>query len=135
MVRATFSMRSCAGAQAHAADGHFERALASIVQRAKAAKLADGNMGIVKSAGALPGASREHTRGDFRRTRACVASAQFLKGNRGHFDVQIDAVEQRPADFREIPLDDAAGAAAFARGIAVETAGAPVQITNLTDRS
>jgi hypothetical protein len=37
--------------------------------------------------------------------------------------MQIDAVEQRPADFRQIPLNRAAGAAAFPRRIPEEPSG------------
>jgi hypothetical protein len=43
--------------------------------------------------------------------------------------MQIDAVEQRPADLSQITLDNAAGAAALASGIGKMPAGAPVQIT------
>ncbi len=38
--------------------------------------------------------------------------------------MDIDAVEQRAADLAEVALDDAAGAAAFARGVAKEPARA-----------
>ena len=43
--------------------------------------------------------------------------------------MQVDAVQQRPADLAEVALDDAAGAAAFVRRIAKVTARTPVQIS------
>jgi hypothetical protein len=52
-----------------------------------------------------------------------------LYGHRRHFDVQVDAIEQRSADLVQVPLDDGAGAAAFPGRIAMEAARAPVQIS------
>jgi hypothetical protein len=50
--------------------------------------------------------------------------AQFFVGYGRDFDLNIDAVQQRSADFSQIALNDGGGAAAFARGIAVIAAGA-----------
>jgi hypothetical protein len=47
--------------------------------------------------------------------------------------VQIDSVEQRPADLSEIPLNRPASTPAIARRIAEKTAAAPVQITTDTN--
>jgi hypothetical protein len=46
--------------------------------------------------------------------------------------VQVDAIEQRPAHAPQVPLNNRAGAAAFPRGVAVESARTPVQITTAT---
>ena len=112
-----------AGGEAHAADGHFEGALAGVVEGADAADIAGGHAGVVEAARAA-GASRACS------TRARISgggfgggvAAQFLEGNGGDFDVDIDAVEQRAADLAEVVLDLAGRAAAFAGGIAVEAA-------------
>jgi hypothetical protein len=45
--------------------------------------------------------------------------------------VQVDAIEQRPADFAEVTLNDAAGATAFVGRIAKISTWTPVQ--TLTD--
>jgi hypothetical protein len=47
--------------------------------------------------------------------------------------VDIDAVQQGAADFSEVLLNLSGRAAALARGIAVEAAFAPVQITTATE--
>src|ERR1022692_4477256 len=46
----------CAGRESHAAHGHFERALAGLVQRAQLADVARGHLGVVETAGPLDGA-------------------------------------------------------------------------------
>jgi hypothetical protein len=46
--------------------------------------------------------------------------------------MDIDAVQQRPRDLAQILLDLSRRAAALARGVAVEAALAPVQITTAT---
>ena len=58
--------------------------------------------------------------------------AQLFERDGGHFDVDIDAVEQRPGYLAQIALNDGRRAAAFAAGVAVEAAGARVQITTPT---
>jgi hypothetical protein len=47
--------------------------------------------------------------------------------------VDIDAVQQGAADFSEVLLNLSGRAAALARGIAVEAAFAPVQISTATE--
>src|SRR6185437_6913085 len=47
--------------------------------------------------------------------------------------MQIDAVEERSADFRQVALDDTRGAAAFACPIAVKTAGTGIHGGNQHD--
>jgi len=41
--------------------------------------------------------------------------------------MQVDAVQQRPADLAQVALEDGAGAAALVRCVAEVAAGAPVQ--------
>jgi hypothetical protein len=70
-----------------------------------------------------------HIRGTF----GVGISAQFFERNRRNFDVDIDAVQQGAADFSEVLLNLSGRAAALARGIAVEAAFAPVQISTATE--
>ena len=65
-----------------------------------------------------------------RRGVAVILGPQFFVRHGGNFDMQIDTVEQRPAQLAQVPLDDRAGAAAFARGVAEEAARAGVQRQN-----
>lgn len=53
---------------------------------------------------------------------AVALAAELLVRHGGNFDVQIDPIQQRSADFSEVALDDAGRAAAFARNVAVEPA-------------
>jgi len=46
--------------------------------------------------------------------------------------VQVDTIEQRSADLAHIALDDAPGAAALVRRIAVVTTRTPVQTSTAT---
>jgi len=43
--------------------------------------------------------------------------------------MQVDAIEERPAELAQISLDDGSRAPAFARGVSVVPAGAPVQFS------
>lgn len=47
-------------------------------------------------------------------------AAQLLIGHGRHFDMKIDAVEQRTAYFRKIALNDAGGTAAFASAVSIK---------------
>ncbi|HSU60111.1 MAG TPA: hypothetical protein VLI55_12415, partial [Bryobacteraceae bacterium] len=55
--------------------------------------------------------------------------------NRRHFDVQIDAIQKRPAHFRKISLNDPRSAAALARRIAIEAARVRIRILALIAKS
>jgi hypothetical protein len=46
---------------------------------------------------------------------AVILAAQFFVRYGRHFDVQVDPIKQRSADFAQIALDDRARAAAFTR--------------------
>jgi len=54
------------------------------------------------------------------------------RAERRHFDVHIDAIQQRSADLAQIALDDRARAAALPRRIGEICARAPVQIATDT---
>jgi hypothetical protein len=60
---------------------------------------------------------------------AVALAAELFVGDGRNFDVQINAIKQRPADLCEIALDNARRTAAFARNVTVEAARAPVQIS------
>jgi hypothetical protein len=64
-----------------------------------------------------------------RSTRSRMSLEHSLGAPPQDCDVDIDAVEDRAADVAQVLLDLAGRAAAFARGVAVKTALAPVQIT------
>ena len=111
-----------AGGEAHASDGHFEGALAGIVESADFADVAGGHAGVVESAGALYGAGLFDAGANLGRRLGGGIAAQFLEGDGWDFDVDIDAVQEGAADLAEIVLDLARGAAALAGGIAIEAA-------------
>jgi hypothetical protein len=52
-----------------------------------------------------------------------------LYGTAGTFNLNVDTVKKRPADLAQVSLDNRRSATAFARGIAVEAAGAPVRFS------
>jgi len=61
-----------------------------------------------------------------RRTFHLYVATQFFVLHRRNFDVNIDAVEQRAGNFRNVALNLNRGAMTFAGGIAEEAAGAGV---------
>ncbi len=121
-----------AGAQAQPADGHFQRALAGLVEGAELAEKPGRDVGVVEAALVLEGVGTLDTPAHFGGGNAFARAAQLLVGDGRHFDVEVDAVEQGAAELAEIALDDGPGAAAFAGGVAIEAARAPVQVTTAT---
>ncbi len=71
-------------------------------------------------------AGAQHAIANRRRAFHFDVAAQFFVFHRGDFDVDVDAVEQRAGNFRDVTLDLHRRAVAFARGIAEESAGARV---------
>jgi len=116
-----------AGRQSHLANREFERPFARLIERAQFPQLLDGDVGIVEPSRPLNRASLRHTNAHLVRPFAAIVAAQFLIGNRGHFDVQVDSVEKRATDLTQVSLDNSTSAAAFARGVAKKSTGAPVQ--------
>jgi hypothetical protein len=117
-----------AGGESHAADRHFECALAGIVERADIAEVARGHARVVEAAAVLHRTRAIHADANLGGGFGGAAAAQFLERDGGDFDVDIDAVEQGPADLAEVVLDLSGRAAALASAIAVEAAPAGVQI-------
>ncbi len=117
-----------AGTEAHLADGQLQGAFSGVVESAEATQRASGDVGIVIAALLLNRAGGLDASAHFGGCYAAVAAAEFFVGHGGHFDVQVDAVEKRPAHLAQVPLDDGAGTAAFPGGVGVESAGTPVQI-------
>ncbi len=60
---------------------------------------------------------------------AVALAAELFVGNRRDFDVEVDAVEERPADFGQITLNNAWSAAAFPGDVTVKSARTPVQVS------
>jgi len=114
------------------AHGRLQRALASIGQFAQSAEHARGDAGVVVPPRPLDGAGALYPPANLLRGSARAVAAHFLVGHGGHLDVPVDAVQQRPADLAQVALDDAAGAAALAGRVTIESARPPVQITTAT---
>src|ERR1039457_1187173 len=111
-----------AGAQAHAADGHFQRPLAGLVERAQAAQYARRDVGVVEPAVLLDRTRRFHAGAHLLRGHSVILAPQLLVRHRRYFDVQVDAVEQRAAHLAQVALDDGAGAAALSGGVGKKSA-------------
>ena len=111
-----------AGRKPHPPHRHFERALAGVVERADLADIADWHAGVVEAAGVLHGAGLFDTGADDGGGFGSGVAAEFLEGDGGDLDMDIDAVEQGTADLAQIVLDLARGTAALAGGIAEKAA-------------
>jgi hypothetical protein len=88
-------------------------------------------MSVVKAPSLLQCASGLDAGTNLGRCHAVALAAQFLIRDRGNFDVQVDAVEQRTADFPEIALNNGSGAAAFPGRITEESTRASVQVATI----
>ncbi|HKV00819.1 MAG TPA: hypothetical protein VJQ26_01770 [Ktedonobacteraceae bacterium] len=64
--------------------------------------------------------------------KSTVSIGQLFVIDAGNFDVDIDAVQQRAADFFLVAGDGHGGAAAFSHRVAVEAAGTGVQVAVAT---
>jgi hypothetical protein len=122
-----------ASGKAHAADGHFEGALAGIIEGADGADLAGGYAGVLEAACLLHRARLLDPGANIGRRLGGGGAAQFFERQGGDLNVNIDAVEQGSTDLAEIVLDLTRGTAALARGIAKKAAFAPVQIPTATE--
>jgi hypothetical protein len=72
-----------ASAQSHAADGHFERALAGLIQGAELAQQARGNAGVVEAAPLLEGAGVLHSRAHLGRADSGILATQLFDRRQG----------------------------------------------------
>ena len=120
------------GGKGQAPDRHFEGPFGGAVQRAQLAQPARRHIGVDESALRLARPRGQDPLAHFRRCRAGPAAAHLLVGHGGHFDVQVDAVQRRPADLAQVTLDDAAGATAFVGRVAEVTTRTPVQVSTAT---
>lgn len=120
-------MGACAEPQF--ADRHFECLLAGRAQSTQRADLTGGDVGVVMTTRQLPLAGCQHALSHPGGRLAAGLAAELLVGHGGDFDVEIDTVQQRAADFGQVALDDTGCAAALAGGVAMEAARAPVQIS------
>ena len=117
-----------AGGKSHASRGHFQSALAGVVEGAILAKQVRGNVRVVIAAGLLDDSRSHHPLADLGRGNAVVLAAQLLVGYPRNFDMDVDAVQQRSSNLTQVALNDARRTAALARSVAVESTRAPVQI-------
>jgi hypothetical protein len=114
------------GRKVHAANCHFECALAAVIECAEASQLRGRDLRVVETALTLSFTGLFHSFAYVHRRMAVALAAELFIGYGRNLDVQVDAIEQRSADLGEIALDDARRAAAFARDITVKTARTPV---------
>ncbi len=108
-----------AGTEAELIDGGFERLHRLTAEGAEFFEMPRGHVGIAMHVGDsgeavaldLPGAHDALT--DFGRRFAIAGAGEFTDANGGDVDVQVDAIEQRAADSRQILLDHRRRAGAF----------------------
>jgi hypothetical protein len=127
-----------AGGEAHAADGQLQGAFAGVVEGADFADLAGRDFGVDEAAGGLEFTGGKDAGAHLGGGSAGGFGPEFLKGNGGNFDVEVNAIEQRAGDLAEVLGDLGAGTPAFAGGVAVEAAfalEATSRITNGLSRS
>src|SRR5581483_2154331 len=94
-----------AGTQAHAADGHLQRALARFVENAKCSEQTRRDAGVVESAAALNRTSGFHAGAHFPGRGSVIFAAQLFVRHGWNFDVQIDSIQQGSAYFTQVTLD------------------------------
>jgi hypothetical protein len=83
--------------ESHPPHGQLKCPLARFVERAQVSQCARGNMRIVVAPLVLDAASLLDTLPHFGRRSAAVVGSQVFVGHRWNLDVEVDAVEQRPA--------------------------------------
>ena len=124
-----------AGAQIHLLHGGAHEILASLIELTEHLHFGrshvaiDPHMGFVEGgkAARLNLAGRLHALADDRRSLAICGICQFLKGHPLHFQVNINAIHQRPADAFLVTLDHAHGAGTLLAVITVVATRAGVE--------
>ena len=116
-----------AGGEAELGDGVFHLLFAFAVELAEAAQGARSHLGVAElaerlQAPALALARREDAFADDGRFLGLLVLRQLLVFHRRHLDVQVDAVEQRPGDPRQVALDQRRRAGALVQRIAEKAA-------------
>ena len=129
IVRATFRMRSCARAESPrrvtAVSSNFSPSALNRAVLADQRRVASGRSRRRLFAGEsfqLAAARTDHAFAHGGGIFDGGFAAQFLIFHRGDFDVNVDAVQQRAGNFRDVALDLRRAAVAFARGVAEEAA-------------
>ena len=118
--------------QTHPPHRHLQSPLTRRVQNAQLADHARWYVRVIEPARLLNAARPFHARQNLRRRFAPLVAAQLLIRHRRHFDMDIDAIQQRSADLAEIALDDGGRAPALSRRVPVKSTRAPVQTTTAT---
>ena len=98
------------GRQAGFVHARLQQVAAGRVELADLPDLPAGHLAVgllrgAAEAGGLAGAGRVDLLGHRRAVGAARAGRQLLERHGGHFDVDVDAVEQRAADLGHVPLD------------------------------
>ncbi len=119
-------------AEAHAPHGHLEGAFAGLVEAAVRPEMRAGNVGVVKAARSLPLPGGLDALPEQLGAGGRLGPAKIFVRHGRHFDMQVDAVEHRPADLGQVALDDPRRTPALPRGVAVEPARTSVQISTDT---
>ena len=114
--------------QAHTTHRHLERPLAGFIKRTKSPQLAVRNMCVVETSRLLNRASRKDSFANLGRSHTFLVRSEFFIWNRGHLDVKIDSIQQRPADLAKISLNNGACATAFSRRVTIKPAWVRLQI-------
>ena len=118
-----------ASGKSHLSHREFQGSFAGLIQGTQRAYRGGRDHGVNKTTGFLSLPRAQHPLPHGGRGNAGVLGAKLLKWHGGHFDMQIDPVQQRTADLAEVALDDPAGAAALAAGVAVVAARASMRMT------
>ena len=98
---------------------HLQHLLRRVVERAECFQLlwpdarVAGDFWFVRETFLLPLARSDDARSDFRRILAGFVAGNFTKFYLGHFDMQINSVEQRPRNSSQIVLNFARRTLAF----------------------
>ena len=75
----------------------------------------------------LPLAGRQHLLAQLTAGGACAGGGEFAEGHGGHFEVDVDAIEEGPGNLPHVAFDLRGCALAFPAGIAAVAAGTGVE--------
>jgi hypothetical protein len=122
----------CAGRETHLLDALSQQIASAVVEPAVFADFAGRHLGILprvgtQKASSLHGSGRHHVLAHGCARGAIMRAAKLFERHGRHFDVQVDAVEQWPANFGHISLDLRHAAVAFASRIVAIPARAWVE--------
>lgn len=122
------------GAGGKAEFGHrgFQEVLTFVAQLAEFADLSVGHLRVVANLAAVESsgltiAALGHLRTHRRARRAGCAARKLFEGDRGNFDVNVDAVQKGAADLAHVAFDLRRSAVALAAGVGPIAAGARIK--------